>query len=228
MNARPDRDWSERVQLFTPFTRILERLIRSTTGALGAAFVDSEGEAVDYAGKLDSFTVKVAAAHMRIILHEAAQSPAFGGDSLREVTLRSRERTFFIRSIPEGYAVVLVLARRAFSVSRRALQVAERHLAREAALPISFGRNETIWYPIDVECQVSRGRRPSRVRLGSHWEPIDTVLGMVANMPPRERGYRARLGSGAEITLIREAPSTWYTDELSPENVEKPPTTDGI
>ena len=73
-NRRP----SERVQLVTPFTRILEQLVNACPGALGAAFVDAEGETVDYAGVIDSFTIKVAAAHLRILLHEIAGLPALG------------------------------------------------------------------------------------------------------------------------------------------------------
>lgn len=225
MRTRERFHSSERDQLFTPFGLILERLIRSSSGALGAVFVDAEGEAVDYAGTLDAFTVKIAAAHMRILLHEAAGSPALGGETLREITFRSAERSFFIRSMPEGYAFVLLLARRAFSVSRRALQVTERRLAREAALPLAFERHETIWYAIDVECEADDHRRPLKVRLGSRWEPLETVLGTMAGLARGEHGYRVRLQSGAELTLIREPRSCWYTDEPAvEEDVPLPPS----
>lgn len=221
MRTRERFHSSDRDQLFTPFGLILDWLVRSCAGALGAAFVDAEGEAVDYAGTLDPFTVKIAAAHMRIILHEAAGSPSLGGETLREVTLRSGERSYFIRSMPEGYAFVLLLARRAFSVSRRALQIAERRLAEEAALPVVSERQETIWHAIDVECERDNHRRPIKVRVGQCWEPVDTVLGTLAGLPRGELGYRVRLRFGAELTLIREPRSCWYTDELAGEETGK-------
>lgn len=216
--SRRNRRPSERVQLITPFTRILEQLVRACPGALGAAFVDAEGETVDYAGVIDSFAIKVAAAHMRILLHETARLPALGGESARDLLLRGQRRTFFIRAMAEGYAVVILLSRGACSVSERALQVAERRLTLEAALPSRFRRRgQTIWYPADVETNRRDRRRPETVRLGMNWEPLDAIMGSVAGLPPREIGFRVRLQSGAELTLIREPGSHWYTDEPAAE-----------
>ena len=212
MRSRSRRP-SERVQLITPFTRILEQLVRANPGALGAAFVDAEGETVDYAGATDSFAIKVAAAHMRILLHEAARMPTMGGSSVRELLIRGRSRTFFIRAMPEGYALVVLLTRGACSISARATQIAERLLAREAGLPPRSYRRETLWYPTEVETKADDHRRPTSVRLGTAWEPLDTVLGAVAGLPPRESGFRVRLSSGAELTLVREPGARWYTDE---------------
>lgn len=213
-NRRP----SERVQLVTPFTRILEQLVNACPGALGAAFVDAEGETVDYAGVIDSFTIKVAAAHLRILLHEIAGLPALGGTTARDLMLRGHRRTFFIRAVSEGYAVVLLLCRGACSVSERALQVAERRLTMEASLPPRKARrDQTVWYPADVETSARDRRRPQAVRLGTSWETLDTVLGAVAGLPRREVGYRVRLRSGAELTLIREPGAHWYTDEPAAE-----------
>lgn len=212
-----NRRQSERVQLITPFTRILEQLIRACPGALGAAFVDAEGETVDYAGVIETFAIKIAAAHMRILLHEVSRLPALGAESTRELILRGQKRTFCIRAMPEGYAIVLVLARGVGSVSSRAMQVAERRLASEAALPVCFRRSETLWYPADVETALKDRWRPKIVRLGTTWEPLDTVLGAVAGLPSREKGFRVRLRSGAELTLIREPGAHWYTDEPAAE-----------
>lgn len=217
MSARA-RQLSERTQAFTSFTAILERLVRSCAGVLGAAFVDAEGETVDYAGTVDSFAIKVAAAHMRIILHEAADLPALGA-SIRELTIRGTDRGFLIRAMPEGYAIVLVLSRRVFSVSSRAMQLAEHELIREAVLPIR-DRRETIWRLVDVETSAGDRRRPGKLRLGSEWEALETILGLVAGLPSRERGFRVRLQSGAELTLVREPHARWYADELPADHAE--------
>lgn len=204
----------QRDELPTPFTPILEQLLRSTAGTLGVAFVDAEGETVDYAGVLDPFVIKVAAAHLRIILHEAERLGVFGSE-LREVRIRSDSRSFLIRALREGYAIVLLLPRRAFSVSRRALQVAERALSREAALHYRRPRppNEQEWYKVDVQSCPDEPVRPGRVRISAGWEPLEMVLGVIADLPTGERGFRVRLRSGVEMTLIREPHSNWYTDE---------------
>ena len=39
------------------------------------------------------------------------------------------------------------------------------------------------------------------------------VLGAVMGLPERERGFRVRLATGKEITLVREAGHHWYADE---------------
>ncbi len=59
----PPRD-----QETTSFTDILRRLLRATSGARAAALVDFEGETVDYAGVLDPFELRIAAAHWQIVL----------------------------------------------------------------------------------------------------------------------------------------------------------------
>jgi hypothetical protein len=47
---------------------------------------------------------------------------------------------------------------------------------------------------------------------GATWQRIE-VLGRVMGLG-RELGYRCRLRSGAELTLVREPAGTWYADEL--------------
>lgn len=206
----------------TSFAMILERLVANCAGALGAALVDGEGETVDYAGVLHTFDVKVAAAHMRILLHEADQSPAFGPGT-RAIVARAAARTLFIRAIADGYAIVLVLARGAFAPSQRALVGAERALAREAGWNAPAGR-EAKWFPVEVEPAPGDRRRPARLRAGgagaggaggaggSTWQPVE-VMGSLVGMRGRERGFRVRLRSGAELTLVREPLGRWFADE---------------
>jgi hypothetical protein len=210
-NASPRRRRvAHRDQDRTPFAAILEQLVTGCTGALGAALVDAEGEAVDYAGVLDAFDVKVAAAHLRILLHEAAQSPAFG-ERTREIIARAATRTLFIRALADGYALVLVLGRGAFAPSRRAVVGAERALAREAGWDAPPDRDAK-WYPVEVETSPRDRRRPSRMRAGAEWQAIE-VMGSLVGLRGRERGFRVRLRSGAEMTLVREPFGRWYADE---------------
>ncbi len=76
----------------------------------------SEGETVDYTGNLDTFDIKIAAAHWQIVIAETADTPAIG--AIRQMTLRARGRGYVVRRVQENYAVLLILHRRAaFTVS---------------------------------------------------------------------------------------------------------------
>jgi hypothetical protein len=39
------------------------------------------------------------------------------------------------------------------------------------------------------------------------------VLGALVGLGPRERGFRVRLPSGHEMTLVRERLGQWFADE---------------
>jgi hypothetical protein len=83
---RKARDLPERLQERSVFTQILDRLVRLSPGAVGAALADREGECVDYAGFVDPFEIKVAAAHWQIVLTTVAlEQPGLG--DVRQITV---------------------------------------------------------------------------------------------------------------------------------------------
>ena len=125
--------------------------------------------------------------------------------------MRGVRRSFLARPLPEGYALVIVLKRHEFVVSFRAIAVAEHGLGLEAGWPPTSERGPA-WHPVDVETGYRNRRRPLRMLAGSTWQHIE-VLGSLVGLG-RERGYRCRLRSGAELTLVREPAGTWYADEL--------------
>lgn len=187
----------------TPFGRILGDLLARVPGAFAAALVDSEGETVDYAGLGDPFDVKVAAAHLRIVIRELEGFGKLGAP--RWLVVRGGRRSIVTRSLPDGYALVLLLRRRAgFTSSERAFAVCERALAEEAGWPLARG---PLWYPISV--RIDRRGRPSRV--GPDGVAVE-VLGAVMGLPARERGFRVRTSHGNELTLVREPGRAWYAD----------------
>ena len=138
---------SERDQHPTVFTEILRVFLDAVPGATAAVLVDGEGETVDYASELVPFYARVAAAHLRIVTGDVqrALDPSHG--STHEITIRCKGRTFFVRSLPDGYALVVVLKRRAFSISPRALAIAERDLSKEAGWPAPAPQSP-FWHPI--------------------------------------------------------------------------------
>jgi hypothetical protein len=200
----PDRE-----QYRTVFTGILERLIELEPSLVAVALVDAEGEAVDYAGSLSPFETKVTAAYLRIALSQIEpQSESLG--AIRQILIRSARRSFLVRPLPDGYALIGVLKRQGFAVSARAIELSERQLTEEAGWPAKTHRGP-FWNPVVIETTRDR-RRPMRIWAGATWESVD-VLGSIVGLG-RERGYRCRLRSGAEMTLVREPAGTWYADEL--------------
>jgi hypothetical protein len=191
----------------TAFTSILTDLISRIPGAHSAALVDGIGESVDYTGRATPFDVKVAAAHYRIVIDEVRAQPHFKG--LRTIVVRGTKGSFVARALPDDYAVVVLLAKRAGFGAMRAFDVCERALVAEAALT---PRPVAPWTVTVVECDVRR--RPVKVieagdTSGLHVE----VLGAVHGLPNRERAFRVRLETGAEVMLVRERGGTWYAEE---------------
>jgi predicted regulator of Ras-like GTPase activity (Roadblock/LC7/MglB family) len=206
-----------RAKLLTPvrdqapsnFTTILERLVSATPGAEAAALVDSEGETVDYAGRGDIFELKVAAAHWQLVMAELAAVKQLGG--VRQLTVRAGARGYVIRRIEEAYAVVVILRpRAAFEISERAFQEAIVGLYAEVGWTVP--RDAARWFLVDVETERRDLARPLRLKVQGGWVPIE-VMGCVVGLRPREKGFRVRLPSGAEMTLIRERFGRWFADD---------------
>jgi hypothetical protein len=199
----PPRD-----QATSTFTLILQRLLAATPGARAVALVDFEGETVDYAGRGDPYELKVAAAHWLIVLSELAGAPRVG--EVRRITVRARGQGYYVRRLEENYAVVLILhPRAAFTVSERAVQEAIAELSVEAGWPVP--RDGARWFHVEVAAD-RRARRPERLKVGGSWQPVD-VMGALVGLAPRERGFRVRLPSGHEMTLVRERLGQWFADE---------------
>jgi len=194
----------------TAFTALLAELLGRIPGARGAALVDRDGESIDYAGNLSPFDVKIAAAHWQIILAELAAVPILRAP--RQLVVRAEKKSFLLRALSDGYSVVIVLATRAgFAPSTRGFSVFERALLREAGI----GRPQTgpAWSPVDVEYD-ARGR-PRTLSTRNDAEPQALeVLGAVMGLDRGERGFRVRLASGVETTVVREPGGAWYADEL--------------
>lgn len=226
----------------TTFAEILQELLWHEPRATAAVLVDAEGETVDYASSLPSYETKVAAANLRVVLDDIARTwlSLYSGDALTHALIRARKRSFFVRPLPDDYALVLVLQRRVFAVSARAVSLAVCRLAKEAGWAGAL--EETLpWHPAEVETSRGERFRPKQMKTGDAWEQVE-VLGSVVRRAGEvshsaekgERGYRCRLQGGAEITLVREPTGVWFVDQparglssrLGPESVPpgRPPS----
>lgn len=194
----------------TPFTTILDALIERVTGAFAAAIVDSQGETVDYAGRGEPFDLRVAAAHVQIVLAGLERFGVLGEP--RWVVIRGARKSVAASVLPDGYVLVLLLRpRAAFTISTRALKVCTRALAEEAGwtdLAKRDGVKQRSWFEVPVE--TDRRGRPTHV--GAKRVSVE-VLGAVMGLSVRERGFRVRTAEGSELTLVREPRKRWYADE---------------
>jgi hypothetical protein len=190
----------------TPFTEILGELLRRVPGAYAAALVDSQGETVDYTGRGDPFDLRVAAAHLQLVLQGIARLGVLGAPSW--VVVRGELKSVAASVLPDGYALGLLLrSRSAFTISTRALRVCVRALAAEAGWPSpELGMQRRSWFAVGVD--TDRRGRPVRVA----GTPVE-ILGAVIDLPVRERGFRVRTQSGTELMLVREPGNRWYADE---------------
>lgn len=218
----------------TTFAEILQDLLWHEPRATAAVLIDGEGETVDYASSLSSYYTKVTAANLRIVLDDLIRGartiernlrpslpPTAAQPSKRSPSrppsgelcyaiFAAGTRTFFMQPLSDGYALVLVLRRRVFAVSSRAVALAVCRLSKEAGWR-ALAEESLPWHPAEVETREGDRFRPRQLKTGEAWEKVE-ILGSVVGLA-RERGYRCRLQGGAEVTLVRESTGIWYSDQ---------------
>ena len=195
-DARPGRrpEKAPRDQRESAFSTILEELVARVPGALAAALVDRDGETVDYAGRGSPYELRVAAAHLRIVLDQAAGQPALVGT--RSVLVRAARSSLSVHALPEGYALVLTLSRGAgFRGFTRAVPVCTRRLADEAG----WRGGQNSWYPVQVEVDARRAPRTLRAiekrSVPRAIPKVNTKLGLVAAATVHARARAAASAS---------------------------------
>ena len=202
-----------RDQEVTPFSSALMRFCEATA-ALGASLVDSEGETVDYAGSIEPFDIKVAAAEWQLVLKLLPSTRSLFLDETTQLLVRGLQHSFLAVPLTEGYSLIAQLERHAFDVSSRALSEAVRDLCREGGLDTPHCWAGERWARVEVQTSTVDVRRPEAIWRDGRWRSIE-ILGRVASdLEAREVGYRARLETGADITVVREPLGIWYASDL--------------
>jgi hypothetical protein len=203
------RLFGRRDQAPSSFAPTLGRLC-SSAGVVGAALVDSDGEAVDYAGRVAPFDIRVAAAEWRIILTRLSRCANSPWRDTRQLMIRGVNKSFGAVLLPEGYALVVQLLPRCFRVSPRALSEAVREICDNAGL-MPLLQTSAQWTRVQVN--ESEERRPRSVWVNRKWLPVEVLGRWVGpELLPNELGYRVRLLGGEEITLVREPLAQWFAD----------------
>jgi hypothetical protein len=210
-----------RDQRESAFASILSKLVSRVPGARAAALVDWEGETVDYAGGVDPFAVRVAAAHWRIVIDAAASQKALG--CLQRLVVRAARRSFLVEPLPDGYALIVLLSRAAgfASPTTRALAACVRALGEEAGWTWPRGGAPPGWFPLDIVADDRR--RPVAVRVAGQVHALEILGALVSGhegrRARRERGWRVRFDTGMEAMVVRESglprrfSGHWYSDE---------------
>jgi len=202
--------FGRRDQLPSSFAPTLGRLC-SSAGVVGAALVDCDGEAVDYAGRVSPFDIRVAAAEWRIILSRLGRCRHSPWKDTRQVMVRGVNQSFGAVLLPEWYALVMQLLPRCFRVSPRALSEAVREVCENAGLEMPSPGAQ--WMRVQVNESPSPHRRPRSVWVNRKWLPVEVLGRWVGpELLPNEIGYRVRLLGGAEVTLVREPLAQWFAD----------------
>lgn len=215
--ARPRRR-AHRDQAESSFNLILEDFLEIVPFARGAAIVDTDGETVDYAGELDPFDLRVAAATFQIVMCELRSCPYLS--RLQQISVPMGRAGYLLRVLDPSYSLLIVLRTLGtYSVSPRALLELESRILTEAGL----ARVRPLrWHRVDVKTN-ERSTRPVALRPAFRaWDPEAPepgpwmsveILGTVVGVGTEERGYRVRLPTGAEIMLLREKSRLWFSDE---------------
>jgi hypothetical protein len=128
--------------------------------------------------------------------------------------VRATRRSYLVSALPDDYALVVVLARRAgFSGYQRALSVCALALGAEAGWTWEGVAKPAAWFPLDVVSDPTH--RPRAVRDGNRVRQVEVLGSVVSRISTtrRERGWRVRVDTGLEAMLVREPGGVWYSDE---------------
>ena len=206
-----DRSGELRDITASAFTPILRRLWMASRSVLAVCFVDHDGECVDYCSSIDPFDAKVAGAHMRIVMVEAATAMArtpHGKLLVLHVVGDSRE-LIAARVGPE-YTLVVVLSEG--GAVRAVSEMLERTVAE---LRVEAGIDQSMLVPIPgdliaIETRAARGwpYAPAAIVEAGKRTIISAVLGRWTEGGAVTGGdlvcFRVTTSEGEELTLAHE------------------------
>jgi predicted regulator of Ras-like GTPase activity (Roadblock/LC7/MglB family) len=207
---RSERSWAReapRDQEESAFTPILRGLLHRTSGVLAVAFVDEEGECVDYASVLSPFDAKIIGAQMRVVLADITERfRAFAGHPLL-IEIQGDARDILVRPISDDYSLVVAVSPRA--VNRRLLAGMERaalDLRREAGIDVAPWEPVRDTVRVELREAIGWSYAPAAFLEGGARHEIDDVLGRwTEGTGTRNRiCFRVRTRAGEELTLVHD------------------------
>jgi hypothetical protein len=213
MSPRPSL-FAGREQALSGFAAPLGRLCEALP-ARAAAVVDHDGETIDYAGSIDGYLTKVAAAELQLLVQGLSETRHIGTSQLKQMVVRATNATLAAVPLAAEYTLIVHLSPAAFSLSRRALSQAVRELCLEAGISVPSEYRREQWVRVRIADDVARSWRPRAIWVKGAWTPLE-VFGRVQNgdLARGEVAYRVHLASGEEATLVREPLGRWFSEHF--------------
>lgn len=186
----------------TGFTAPLEALLRDLPGVLCATFIDSEGETIDLATRIDAFDARIAGALFALPLESVrALLAALRAGGLAELRAEGGARSMLVRHVAEGCDLVVVTRGPAIgaAVTVRCAVTAQELCAEADLPPPSHHRALQI---VELRRRPDGRAAPRAFVEGGVRRWIVAVLGVA------ERGSRAvwlvRTSRGEELLLAHD------------------------
>jgi predicted regulator of Ras-like GTPase activity (Roadblock/LC7/MglB family) len=206
------RKEAPRDQVESAFTGVLRRLRDSAPSVLSAAFVDTEGECIDYASALDPYEAKVNAAHMLMLMHalRATREKVRAGEPI-VLEIAAETRDAWVQTVGDDYVLVLLLEPGFDRVElKQAVAMACNEFRTEVG--IAAPPWESVGQHLSVRVRPSTAAweyAPAGFTSGERKRVvISDVLGRWTE--PREDGndelvcFRVRTADGRELTLVHD------------------------
>lgn len=194
----------------TGFTLHLEALLGQVPEALCAVFVDSEGETIDLATRIDPFDTRIAGAEMAIVLQSLrASCKRAGAGPAVELRVECEDRCLLARNVAEGVDLVLVVEGNYLAPETiDALAGASMELLRESGLPPPS--TVMVLRPNQPPQRASRPAWaiPTVVDEDGERHVVDAILGW--RQETDRIDYLVRLDSGEELIVTRDPKSGQY------------------
>lgn len=214
MKTRPPE--AERDQLESAFTPILRRIANAAPTALAAAFVDAEGECIDYVSSIDPFEAKVSAAHALVLMDALrAARKKLGLQEPIALSITGSDRELWARRVSDEYLLVVVLQPGADHLQVRAfLSVAGREFRDEVGAATPTWEPSTAGLEVSVRAAVGWPYAPSAFSQEGVRVVVSDVLGRwiePGDAPGTELVcFRVRTEEGQELTLVHDSVSAGW------------------
>lgn len=190
------------------FTAKLRELLEADAAVVAAAFVDHEGECVDYCSSVDPYECKVLAAHMQVVIGQVGRSLAkLHMGELAEIHLHASAREIVARRVDAEYLLVVVRVEgENDEVMLAALDRAVDELRATAGLAVPSWDSDPGNFVVEVRSSVGWDFAPETVVDRGNRAKVDAVFGRWTE-PGGLTGvplvcFRVHMEDGRESTLV--------------------------
>lgn len=200
----------------SPFAHILAGFVEVHAEALSAAFVDRDGECIDYATRLDPFEAQVIGAQLSAVSADLARRlAALQAGALILWVVEAERREFVVRRVTDEHIVTVALPAQSLNARvLRAMSALAEALRREAGLAVPSWDPWGEPFQVAIRPSPGWGYAPCALQVGEGASQALEVLGRWT-----ERGsisaedivcFRVR-ADDSELTLAHDRSlDRWY------------------